>query len=247
MGMNLKIWRTRWSRIEYERGGPSNWTAGFYMPTSDYDGPNPSDRCWFTLALWKFHAQLFLWKVKPCLEHRGGFSWKRWGLTYFDREIHINMGDDTAVLSCPWQWKIVRWDLLYPNGDVYHRNTFKSKEDRRNFLSWTTVLDSDTPSPANVTTEVVQLVDLVHVTRHGEQQRARISLCGQEREFRWHWLKWLPFPSLQCREIDCLSDAELGERASSWKGGMIGWNIPWAAGDTMEQAFWKWYSTWDGK
>jgi hypothetical protein len=48
------------------------------------------------------------------------------------------------------------------------------------------------------------------------------------------------------RVVDCDSNAELGKKAGSWKGGLMGWSCEWDPYENMESAFRRWYDKWDG-
>lgn len=176
----------------------------------------------------------------------------------FDKEaIHIHYGiqpgswssrdpknsDHTKVFWWPWRLEIVRHDLLLPNGDVYWRNTFPRKGKKH--LHWYEVFSQDTKS--DVTTEVAQFVDLEHFTKdQGHKQVARVRLTGEEREWRPKWTSWLPIFRHVSRVVDCNSDVELGTKAGSWKGGMMGWSCDWREDESMEDAFRRWYKSWNG-
>jgi len=141
----------------------------------------------------------------------------------------------------------VRHDLLYPNGDVYHRNTYPKKKGDKHihwwevFDGWPTKEDKD-----QVESQVAEFVELDHWTKDGENQKAIIRLTGEEREWRPKWTRWLPIFKKISRVVDCNSDTELGPRAGSWKGGMMGWSCEWKEDEDMRDAFWRWYKKWDG-
>jgi hypothetical protein len=89
-------------------------------------------------------------------------------------------------------------------------------------------------------------MNLVHYTKVGRKQEADITFTGEEREWRWKWFTWLPLFSKVERVIDCDSNVELGKKAGSWKGGMMGWSCEWDLDESMESAFRRWYEKWDG-
>lgn len=152
--------------------------------------------------------------------------------------------DHVKLFWYPWRLEIVRHDLLYPNGDIYWRNTFKPDENR---YTWYDILNNSKQNKSGVSVQVADYVQLEHYNKtNGELQKAKIRLAGEEREWRPKCTKWLPiFRHIQ-RVVDCESDIELGTRAGSWKGGRTGWSVPWEEGESMKCAFWKWYKTWDG-
>jgi len=138
----------------------------------------------------------------------------------------------------------VRHDLLFPDGNVYYRNVYPKKNQKH--LHWWEVFDYSNKRNEDTEAEFAKFVDLNHWTKDGVNQKARIRLCGEEREWRPKCTRWLPiFRKIQ-RVVDCDSDTELGPRAGSWKGGMLGWSVDWKEDESMKEAFWRWYRNWDG-
>jgi hypothetical protein len=132
---------------------------------------------------------------------------------------------------------------LFPDGDVYYRNVYPKKNQKH--LHWWEVFDKP-KLQSDVQVQVAEFVELDHWTKDGVNQKAKIRLAGEEREWRPKCTRWLPiFRKIQ-RVVDCDSDTELGPRAGSWKGGMLGWSVDWKEDESMEKAFWRWYRNWDG-
>lgn len=152
--------------------------------------------------------------------------------------------DHTKVYFWPWNPTIVRHDLLLPNGDVYHRNVYP--RNGQPHLHWWEVFDVDGRVKSNSQAEVAKFVTIEHTTKSGQVQKAKIRLAGEEREWRPKWTRWLPINKAIRRVVDCSSDIELGEKAGSWKGGLMGWSCEWKPDETMEQAFARWYRGWNG-
>jgi hypothetical protein len=183
---------------------------------------------------------------------------KEYGFTFTPDAIHIYHGiqpgnwssgdpensDHTKVYWYPWRLEIVRHDLLFPDGNVYYRNVYPKKNQKH--LHWWEVFDYSNKRNEDTEAEFTKFVDLNHWTKDGVNQKARIRLTGEEREWRPKCTRWLPiFRKIQ-RVVDCDSDTELGPRAGSWKGGMLGWSVDWKEDESMEKAFWRWYRNWDG-
>lgn len=183
---------------------------------------------------------------------------KDYGISMNAESIHVQYGiqpgswsrddpensDHSKVFWWPWRLEIVRHDLLYPNGDVYWRNLYPRKG--RNHIHWWEVFEQNNKS-ADVQCQVAEYVKLDHWTKDGKNQKARIRLCGEVREWRPKWTRWLPMFKYTRRVVDCQSDVELGTKAGSWKGGMIGWSVEWREDESMKDAFWRWYKNWDGQ
>lgn len=196
-------------------------------------------------------------KVGPC-----GFTdyiRKDYGFTFAREALHLNYGiqpgswsrddpensDHSKVFFYPWNLEIVRHDLLYPNGDVYHRNDYPRNGAKH--IHWWEVFDwPRKEDQERVEVQVAEFVELDHWTKDGKNQKARIRLAGEEREWRPKWTRWLPIFKYKRRVVDCYSNEELGPRAGSWKGGMIGWSVEWREDESMKEAFWRWYRNWDG-
>jgi hypothetical protein len=183
---------------------------------------------------------------------------KEYGFTFTPDGLHTYYGiqpgnwsrndpensDHSKMYWYPWRLECVRHDLLYPNGDVYHRNTYPKKYEH---LHWWEVFEETKKNiSGDVQVQVAEFVELDHWTKDGKNQKAKIRLCGEEREWRPKWTRWLPIFKYKRRVVDCYSDTELGPRAGSWKGGMIGWSVEWDEDESMKDAFWRWYKKWDG-
>jgi hypothetical protein len=220
-----------------------------FLKYPDQWDDNHVKRVAIVAGFWRLFFGIRLWKTTKSSDNSISDR-MQYGFTFFDRGIHLHWGK-TRVYDLPWAWSYVRGDLLMPDGSLFYRNYNLPKLGDRRTKSywWGDILEGgESPHAGEIDrSSLVKYIDLRHVTKSGEVQEARIRLAGEEREWRWHWLKWLPFPRKISRTIDCSSDVELGERAGSWKGGMTGWGIDWKVGETMEQAFFRWYSNWDGR
>lgn len=154
--------------------------------------------------------------------------------------------DHSLVFWYPWQLTIVRHDLLYPDGSIYHRNLYPRKD--QTHLHWYEVFDGHTKINTGAEVKVAEYVDLEHYNKtDGKLQRAHIRLTGEEREWRPKCTRWLPIFRYIKRTVDCDSDTQLGTRAGSWKGGMMGWSTEWRKDESMKAAFGRWYKKWNGE
>ena len=253
-----KVFRNKWFELTWPSRS-SHWTLSYNVPSDNHDswawdnnrskGDRAIHRAWLTIGIWKMFFMVYLWKIKPFKDTFESDSTKRYGFTFFERGLHLHWGD-TKVYWLPWDWEIVRWDLLLPGGEIYYRNKYPKPKGVRSY-SWYTILEvGETPfkdAAQDVQVQVAETINLEHYTKDGRKQVAKIRLAGEEREWRWRWFKWLPWPNQKKRSIDCSSDIELGEKAGSWKGGMMGWSIPWPEDESMKQAFHNWYRKWDGR
>lgn len=233
--------RKPWGEIEFSK-------YRFYMiklqwPTDGWD----ESRVRLVFGFWRFFFSINLWTAEPWKEC--GTQAPCYGVSFHDSILWVSYGADRSfIIDMPWKWEIVRHDLLYPDADVYHRNKFPASTlaQKKRTISWHDVFEKTNNFEDDVQVLVAKFITLTHYTKDGRKQIAKIRLAGEEREWRWKWFKWLPWPNLKQRVVDCTSDIELGDRAGSWKGGMMGWSIPWEEGESMKAAFFKWYKKWDG-
>jgi hypothetical protein len=147
--------------------------------------------------------------------------------------VHLNWGAHTKIVHLPWDWTFYRHSILAQDG-----------------RSWITDLDNlrsrrDTPpigSPAQV--DWFRFADLPHwskefpyryVMRSGEVQERVATISVEEREWRWRWFAWLPFPRRVQRSIDVRFSDEVGERTGSWKGGCVGCGYTLLPDETPEE------------
>jgi hypothetical protein len=239
-------------RLKYLEASLSRYKIfTFYLgfPSDQYESPfdQYKDRLFFRIGIWKFYITFYLWKVTPYKETFEDYDIKRYGITYFEREIHFHW-NHTKVVSLPWDWNIVRHDLLLPNGDLYWRNNYTKKNSQEFY--WHELIEN-TKSPYRdmdgIGVQTINYIDFVHYTEDGKIQTAKISLAGEEREWRWKWFKWLPWPRKIQRTVNCNSDTPIGEKVNTWKGGLMGWSCEWRKNETLEEAFYRWYVQWNGR
>lgn len=162
----------------------------------------------------------FFFKMPMVINQRDGTEdWcATCGFTLFQRGIHLNWRDRCKILYLPWDWSHVRRTFLNIDGSVHHnesteRGVFESAPE-----------------------ETKQRFDYTYVRESGEVQKRIATVYGEERECRWRWLTWLPFPRRISRSISVDFDGEVGEGTGSWKGGTVGCGWDWKHGETQEQA-----------
>lgn len=71
-----------------------------------------------------------------------------------------------------------------------------------------------------------------YTLRDGEVQNVTATIGVSEREWRWRWFKWLPFPRRISKTIDVDFSEEVGEERGSWKGGTLGCGYEMLADET---------------
>jgi hypothetical protein len=93
------------------------------------------------------------------------------------------------------------------------------------------------------------------VLNNGTIQQRFATVCVEEREWRWRWFQWLPFPRLKRKTLDVefsyggpiyreilfekighplkhKQTGEVGERTGDWKGGTLGCGYTMEKGET---------------
>lgn len=236
--MRNNFFEITWSKFSF-------WHMYVVWPTEG----NEDKYVKITLGFWKFFASIGLWPTKGV----GDFSsimGPKYGFSYGDGVFFIYKGlDKYTAIDMPWKWQIVRHDLLLPDGSVYESNRwdYYGKQIGKHY-QWYEILEGwhDPNIRKSLLDRCTQTVELDHYTKDGRNQKATIRLTGEEREWRWLWFTWLPFITKVERVVSCDSDIELGKKAGSWKGGMMGWSCEWLLNENMKMAFWRWYEKWDG-
>jgi hypothetical protein len=146
---------------------------------------------------------------------------RTYGFCFFDSGLHLHWRTACKVVYLPWDWTHVRHEVFDRAGQ---RHPYVPE--------WN---DPIKPDARHKETHPYR-----YVLKSGEVQRRMATIHGEEREWRWRWLRWLPDWFPQPRRIQrCISvdfDGEVGERTGSWKGGTIGCGFEWRHGETMLEA-----------
>lgn len=140
-------------------------------------------------------------------------KWDRsWGFYYFQRSFWFCWGQKTWSLRLPWDFEMVRHEVLFPDGSLR-----KPPGD-----SWD-VADG----------RMVEKHPYTYTLKNGIEQNRTATVYTEEREWRWRWFKWLPWPRIIRRCIDVSFNDEVGERTGSWKGGVMGCGYDVLPGEKM--------------
>ena len=70
-----------------------------------------------------------------------------------------------------------------------------------------------------------------YVLNSGEVQHVNATIHVKEREWRMHWLMWVPFIKRVIRAVEVNFDAEVGEGTGTFKGGTVGCNYSMLPGE----------------
>lgn len=114
------------------------------------------------------------------------------------------------VFHFPWEMDWVRTSKLRVDGTWYDE-TYKTR------LPWKEKQELEKSQNLWEKTLPYQ-----YQLRSGEIQNVEATISVEEREWRWRWFKWLPFPRKISKTIDIRFSAEVGEETGSWKGGCTG-------------------------
>jgi hypothetical protein len=169
-------------------------------------------------AHWRIHLGWPAIYIKAPMLITQGKTHEDWnasyGVTFFERGIHFNWRSTCKIIYLPWDWQHVRCEVFRSDG-VWVEPTKHCYEQ---------------PYPDG---RLVESHPFTYVLRDGTVQRRTATIYGEEREWRWRWFQWLPWPRLVKRCISITFDDEVGERTGSWKGGTIGCSAEWRAGEPM--------------
>lgn len=172
----------------------------------------------------------------PARQPRDEGGMDKWGFSLCGDSfaaVHLNWGARTKIFGMPWEWTFYRHSILAQDG-----------------RSWITELDrlrprrDDVPIGLPAQIDWFRFADLPrwtkelpyrYVLRSGAVQDRVATISVEEREWRWRWLAWLPFPRRIQRSIDVRFSDEVGERAGSWKGGCVGCGYTLLSDETPEE------------
>ena len=134
--------------------------------------------------------------------------------------------EDNTTNSCEG----AEWGLNYYFGDGPHSINFYWNKGSWSWdlpWSWTHVRhdilsEYETPS-------------YTYTLESGEVQHRTAQIRIEEREWRWKWFKFLPWPKMVHTDIDIEFSGEVGERTGGWKGGTTGCSYRIKEGETPLQ------------
>lgn len=152
----------------------------------------------------------------------------KWGISYHGNMFWIyrggkgNMkgGNKWWTIEMPWNYDWIRTSVLCRNGLWEHETPGYSK----NFWDdkWKNIIKYD-------------VYPYTYILKSGKIQNRTAIVRIEEREWRWHWFKWLPYPKKISRTISVDFSDEVGEETGSWKGGCISCSYEMLKGETPEQ------------
>lgn len=145
-----------------------------------------------------------------------------WSIALHRYDAHLNWGRRCKIIHWPWDWDWVRTSLMLADGTWIHE-TNNRKVDFPNYP-----LSSHEKKPWGTWYKIKEELAWTETYPYRYALRNctvqdRLATCKvEEREWRWRWFKWLPFPRMIQRTIAVDFNEEVGERSGSWKGGCAG-------------------------
>lgn len=208
----------KYHEIAYAQIGLSGLCAEIEFPSDWHE----RQAAWVRLGFGFFKfAFSFPWKWVVPDEYQ--CSGPTYGFTFFERTIHLHWGkckgtrdDPIKIIYLPWDWDFYRHTILN-----IHQNYYCDARELK--------------EPWNPPDEVKQTYDYTYTLNSGEVQHRKATVFAEEREWRWHWFKWLPYPRKIQRTLSISFDKEVGERTGSWKGGVTGHGCALLPTESLEQ------------
>lgn len=220
-GLLLRCWSS-----DFRQGEIAYALLGIRGPRAEIEFPSDwheQRRAWIRLGCGILSiAFSFPWSKIVADEDQ--CSGPTYGFYFFEDALVLKWGKDTGrstdrktskYIRLPWSWEHIRHDYLNPDGSLHHTSVqgeYSGPEETKQRFLYQYQLDS------------------------GEIQKRMATVNGEEREWRWRWLKHLGWPRLIRRTINVEFDGEVGERTGSWKGGTIGCSWDWLHGESMKDA-----------
>ena len=138
----------------------------------------------------------------------------RYGFDYHSTTAWWHWGLKMYSYYMPWAWTHVRHQVMAPQG-------------------WSKP-SGEYEQPYN-DCRLIEVHPYLYHLSWGEIQYRKATVYMEEREWRWKWLTWLPFPKIISTCINIHFDNEVGEQTGSWKGGTVGCSYEIRNGETMFQ------------
>ncbi len=153
-----------------------------------------------------------------------GFHWP-----FFDgfRSIFVYAWKRTVLLRLPWAWEHVRHSVLTDSQFLTANVQYEPVSKHPGF--WRTMKKDEWQKPACT---FKRQAPYAYKLKNGTIQNRTATVGIEEREWRWKWFTWLPWPRKISRSIDVEFSDEVGERSGSWKGGCLGCGYDMHKGET---------------
>lgn len=210
----------------------SKYTFYHLFFTINYDEyKNRSVFC-LCIGIYKLFISIPLYSYKS-KEYENPMDYPRLGFVYSGMLL-VYYWKDYKGFFMPWEYELVKHDILYPGGEVYMSSDCTKNSKR---TSWYELEHKD---------HLVKTINLEHKLKDGTLQNVKVKLRGEEMFFKMRMLKWLPFHR-SSRYVDFEFSEEVGEGTGSYKGGLLQTSAELKLGESLEKAFYRWYFKWNGK
>jgi hypothetical protein len=140
-------------------------------------------------------------------------KWDRsWKFYYYGRAFWFCWGEKCKCWHMPWSWEHVRHEVMFPDGLRKPPGDSWKRDDGR----------------------IIEHYNYTYTRENGEIQHRIATVYEDEREWRWRWFQWLPWPRRISHCIDVSFDEQIGEKVDTWKGGCVGCGYEMKPGESME-------------
>lgn len=193
--------------VRGKKRGEVSWVWGLSLELCSFNNGDSDGGEFLTLKLHLLYGKFFIkLPLKAPLVPTDEMMMS-WGFTVMDdtwASIHLNWGTKCKVIHLPWEWTHVRHEMRCEDG-VW----------RKYVGSWER--KPGDPAPLR------ESHPYTYVCKDGTVQDDIIATIHEdEREWRWRWFTWLPWPRMIQHTIEIDFSKEVGERRGSWKGGTMG-------------------------
>ena len=181
---------------------------------------HPSLKIGLIFATFYIGLPMFLHRPVPPDDYQNmlynyGFSWHFSG---YRGDLFLHWKDKCKIIHMPWDWQHVRHDILIQD------KTWRRVSERFG--------PGDEDAPWNWTDKYQEQHPYTYTLKNGKVQNVTATIGVEEREWRWRWFTWLPWPRKIHRTIEVKFSDEVGERSGSWKGGCVGCGYDMKSGES---------------
>lgn len=135
-------------------------------------------------------------------------------------ELWVYWGKKRKHIELPWSFNWYRTSLLLKDGTWEHET--KGKREEFYDSKWDDI-------------KFMEKYPYTYTLKSGEKQEVEATICVEEREWRRVWLPFTSIFNKVSKDIKIEFNHEVGERAGSWKGGVLGCGYEMKKGETPLQ------------
>jgi hypothetical protein len=216
----------------------------FHIKLSKPDMYLQSTKVRLRVGIWKLFIDIPLLESKNRSDdtHDYGFS------IHHDQLWVHRGGKFPKSIRLPWYKVMVRSDILTTTGEVFVSNRYYNDKTWGHHVSWYDIKEPKFDRVhIHTRTKISEVFDIEHTTKFGEVQNRTVTLHGEEYETRWLCINHLPINKTIYRSCHIEFNDEIGVEAGSYNGGLMATSTEWKHGETLIQAYERWYVKWNGK